>query len=85
MGRNPISLRQAFQFAWPAFKKSYLLFGSVLLTIFAAWLALEIVVITGQRFGILLWIGAHLAFVIFFAGVEVGFLRMVPALRIALC
>ncbi|HKM90407.1 MAG TPA: hypothetical protein VJX29_07325 [Candidatus Acidoferrales bacterium] len=76
MGRNPVSLRQAFRFAWPAFKKCYLLFASVLLTIFAAWAALEIVVITGQRFGLLLWIAAHLTFLVFFAGVEVGFLRI---------
>ena len=43
---------------------------------FAAWAALEVVVITGQRFGIVLWTLAHLAFLFFFAGVEVGFLRI---------
>ncbi len=80
MGRNPISLHRAFRFAWPAFKKSYLLFSSVLVTIFAAWVALEVVVITCQRFGILLWIAAHLAFLIFFAGMEVGLLRICLAL-----
>jgi hypothetical protein len=80
VGRNPISLRQAFRFAWPAFKKNFLLFGFVLMTVFAAWIALEVVVITGHGLGILLWIAAHLAFLIFFAGMEVGFLRICLAL-----
>jgi hypothetical protein len=76
VNRNPISISQAVNFAWPAFKKRYGLFAAVLLTIFGAWAALEIVVIAGQRFGILLWAVAHLAFLIFFAGIEVGFLHI---------
>jgi hypothetical protein len=56
--RIPISIRQAFNFAWPIFNKRFGLFTAVLLTVFGAWVALEIVVITGQRFGILLWAGA---------------------------
>jgi hypothetical protein len=74
--RNPISVRQAFNFAWPIFKKRFGLFTAVLLTIFGAWVTLEIVVVAGQRFGILLWAVVHLAFLIFVAGVEVGFLRI---------
>ena len=81
MRRNPISIRQALNFAWPAFKKRYRLFAAVLLTIFGAWAVLEIVVIAGQRFGILLWVAAHLAFLVFFAGVEVGFLRICLAIH----
>jgi hypothetical protein len=77
---NLISARQAFNFAWPIFKKRFGLFTAVLLTIFGAWVALEIVVIAGQRFGILLWALMHLAFLIFVAGVEVGFLRICLAL-----
>jgi hypothetical protein len=80
VNRNPISISQAVIFAWPAFKKRYVLFATVLLTIFGAWAALEIVVIAGQRFGILLWAVAHLAFLIFFAGIEVGFLQICLAL-----
>ena len=75
MKRNPISIRQTFTFAWPIFKKRFGLFTAVLLTIFGAWVALEIVVIAGQRFGILLWAAAHLAFLVFVAGLEVGFLQ----------
>jgi hypothetical protein len=78
--RDPISIRQAFNFAWPIFKRRFGLFTAVLLTIFGAWVALEIVVITGQRFGILLWTVMHVAFLIFVAGVEVGFLQICLAL-----
>jgi hypothetical protein len=78
--RIPLSIRQAFNFTWPIFKKRFGLFTAVLLTIFGAWVALEIVVIAGQRFGILLWAVAHLAFLVFVAGVEVGFLRICLAL-----
>lgn len=80
MERSPISIRQAFNFAWPIFKKRFALFTAVLLTIFGAWVALEIVVIAGQRFGILLWIVMHLAFLIFVAGLEVGLLQVCLAL-----
>lgn len=73
---NPISLRQAFNFAWPIFRRRCGLFTAVLLTIFGAWAALEIVVIASQRFGILLWVVMHLAFLIFVAGIEVGFLQI---------
>ena len=74
--RNPISVSKAVNFGWYAFKKNYLLFSAVLLTTFAAWIGLEIVVIVGQRFGILLWTVAHLAFLVFFASVEIGFLQI---------
>lgn len=76
----PLSVRQAFDFAWPIFKKRFGLFTAVLLTILGAWVALEIVVIAGQRLGIGLWVVAHLAFLVFVAGVEVGFLQICLAL-----
>lgn len=80
MKHLPISVRHAFDFAWPALKKQLGLFTAVLLTTLAAWVVLEIVVIAGQRFGILLWTVMHLAFLIFFAGVELGLLQMCRAL-----
>ncbi len=80
MKRVPISIGQAFNFAWPIFKKRFGLFTAVLLTIFGAWVALEIVVIAGQRLGIVLWALAHLAFLVFVAGLEVGFLQICLAL-----
>jgi len=72
----PISIGEAFNFAWPIFKQRFGLFTAVLLTIFSAWVTLEIVVIAGQRFGILLWAVMHLAFLIFVAGIEAGFLHI---------
>jgi hypothetical protein len=77
---SPISMRRAFDFAWPAFKKQFGLFTAVLLTVLAAWAVLEIVVIAGQRFGILLWAVMHLAFLILVAGVELGLLQICRAL-----
>jgi hypothetical protein len=74
--RNPISVSQAIDFAWRTFKRHYGLFSTVLLTILGAWIGLEIVVIAGQRFGLLLWVGAHLAFLLFLASIEIGFLQI---------
>ena len=69
-----------FQLRLAYLQETFGLFTAVLLTIFGAWVALEIVVIAGQQFGILLWALMHLAFLIFVAGVEVGFLRICLAL-----
>ena len=80
MKHSPISMRHAFDFAWPTFKKHFGLFTAVLLTILAAWAVLEIVVIAGQRFGILLWAVMHLTFLILVAGVELGLLQICRAL-----
>lgn len=80
MKDDPISIRQAFNFAWPIFTKRFCLFTAVLLTIFGAWVALEIIVIAGQRLGILFWAVAHVVFLIFVAGMEVGFLQICLAL-----
>lgn len=80
MKDNRISIHQAFKIASPILKKRFGLFTAVLLTLFGAWVALEIVVIAGQRFGILLWAAAHVAYLIFAAGVEVGFLQICLAL-----
>jgi uncharacterized membrane protein len=74
-------MRRALDFAWPTLKTRFGLFTAVLLTILAAWVVLEVVVITGQRFGIVLWTVMHLAFLIFFAGVELGLLQVCRALR----
>jgi len=71
-----ISIRPAVNFAWRALKSRCGLFAAILLTIFGAWVALEVMVIAGQRFGIVLWAAAHLGFLIFFAGLEVGLVRV---------
>lgn len=71
-----ISLRLAVTFAWSTVKTHFGLLARVLLTLLGAWVALEIVVITGQRMSILWWIIAHLVFFIFFSGVELGLLQV---------
>jgi hypothetical protein len=67
--------RQAASFAWSAFKEHFGLFMGILLTFVAAWIILEIAVIKGQRFGIVWWSAAHLIFLVFFAGMQVGFIQ----------
>src|SRR5262245_61659416 len=80
MNSQPLSIGQALNFAGSTFKKRYRLFIAILLTFFGAWIVLEIVVIAGQRLGIGLWITAHVAFLLFFAGLEAGFLQLCNAL-----
>jgi hypothetical protein len=80
MKHRLIPISQAFKFAWPIFRKHFGLFSAILLTIAGAWAVLEIVVIAGQRFGILLWVAMHLIFLSFLAGVELGFLQISLAL-----
>src|SRR5258708_3052106 len=77
---RPISIRHAFDFAWPTLKKRFGLFTAVLLTVLGAWVLLAILVIAGQRFGILLWTVMHLSFLIFAAGMELGLLQICRAL-----
>src|SRR5215467_393510 len=74
--RRPISVGQAVSFAKSTFKKECALFSAVLLIIFVAWIGLEGIVIAGQGLGILLWTAAHLAFLLFFASLEIGFLQI---------
>ena len=70
------SLRRAFDFAWKTVRQQFGLFTALILTFFASWVILEVIVITGQRFGILLWMAAHLLFFFVFTGMEIGFIRM---------
>jgi hypothetical protein len=77
---NSIIIHEAINFAWTTFKKHYPLLTAILLTIFGAWVVLEIIVIAGQRFGLVWWTVAHLAFFFIFAGIEVGFVQACFAL-----
>ena len=80
MNDTSMITRQAIDFAWTAFKKHSLLLIAILLTIVVAWVALEVIVITGQRFGILWWTAVHLAFFFILAGIEIGFIQACFAL-----
>lgn len=75
-----ILLRDAVDFAWKTFKYHNRLMMAILLTIFGAWIILEIIVIVGQRFGLVWWTVAHLAFLFVFAGLEAGFVKTCLAL-----
>ncbi len=76
MNRSQLSTGQALAWAWPIFRRLSGLFAAVLLTVAGAWAALEVAVIAGQRLGAWWWAAAHLAFLVFFAGVEAGLLRI---------
>jgi hypothetical protein len=76
MSHTPLSLRSAWRFAWGALARHFGLFAGILLTMAAAWVVLEIVVVRGQQFGLGLWAVAHLAFLVFFAGLEAGLARV---------
>jgi hypothetical protein len=81
MGRNRISIREAVDFAWSAYGRRWRLFTSVLLAMLGAWVLLEVLVFTTQRLGILAWALEHIAFLLCFAGIEVGLLRISLALQ----
>jgi uncharacterized membrane protein len=66
----------AFRFAWQALWRHFGLFAGILLLFVAAWVLLEVVVIGGEGLGPLLWAGAHSAFLVVFAGLELGLLRV---------
>jgi hypothetical protein len=70
------STRKAFDFAWMMLKKQLGLFTAIMLTFFALWVILEVIVVAGQRFGFILWVIAHLSFFIIFAGMEIGLIRI---------
>jgi hypothetical protein len=80
-GRNQISIGEAVDFAWSAYLRRWRLFISVLLAMLGAWVVLEVVVFTTQRLGIIAWALAHIAFLLCFAGIEVGLLRISLALQ----
>ena len=73
---NSASIRKAFAFAWMTFKQHAGLFTASMLTFFAAWVILEVIVVKGQRFGFFLWVVAHLSFFFVFAVMEMGFIRI---------
>jgi hypothetical protein len=78
---NRFSIGQAVDFAWSTYRRRWLLLTGVLVVTLGAWVVLEIVVVTTQHLGILVWALAHLAFLLCFAGIEVGLLRISLALH----
>jgi uncharacterized membrane protein len=79
--KKQLSIHDAFEFAWSVYREHIALFTACILTFFASWVVLEIIVIAGQRFGLFLWVIAHSSFLIVFAGMEVGFLKICLSLH----
>jgi hypothetical protein len=65
-----------FRRAWSAFKASPSVFVGATLLLFASWVALELAVVALYRFGIVPWLLLHLAFLVGFSGLMVGFHAM---------
>jgi hypothetical protein len=80
-GRHQVSIGEAIDFAWPAYRRRWRLFTGVLLAMLGTWVVLEVVVFTTQGLGILGWAFEHIAFLLCFAGMEVGLLRISLALQ----
>ncbi len=80
-GRNQISIGEAVDFAWSAYRRRWRLLTGVLVAMIGAWVVLEGIVVATQRLGILAWALAHIAFFLCFAGMEVGLLRISLALE----
>ena len=81
MGRNQISIGEAVTFARSAYGRRWRLFTSVLLAMLGAWVVVEVLVFTTQSLGILAWALEHIAFLLCFASIEVGLLRISLALE----
>jgi len=69
-------MRAAYRFATSTYKENVGLLISCMLTFFAAWVLLEVLVVVGQDLGFVWWLSAHITFFIIFAGLEVGFMRI---------
>ena len=65
-----------FGIGWRTFKSYPGVFVLSMLTLFGSWVVLELGVISLQRFGIVVWVVLHLAFLVLFSGLLVGLHRM---------
>ena len=65
-----------FGIGWRTYKAHAGVFIISMLTLLAAWIVLEIAVITLQNLGLVVWLILHLAFFFFFARLMVGFHRL---------
>jgi len=70
------SMKDAFRFARGIYKENIGLLTACMLTFFGAWVILEVLVIAGQKLGIIWWLAAHIGFFIVFSGLQIGFIRI---------
>ncbi len=67
-----ISTTPHFQIAWRAFKAHWRVFVISMLVLFASWVILELSVVALHRFGVVLNVLLHLAFLVLASGLMVG-------------
>jgi hypothetical protein len=75
-----VSIRRAFQNAWPVYLRHIGLMTALPGTLFGSWVLLEVLVVAGQSLGFVFWALAHLGFFFVFGGLSAGFIRVCLAL-----
>ncbi|MBL0211983.1 MAG: hypothetical protein IPQ13_13895 [Holophagaceae bacterium] len=71
-----IQVNSHFRLAWRVFKSHWVVFVCSQLVLFASWVALEVTVVALHGLGVAVNVALHLAFVVCFSGLAVGFHRM---------
>jgi len=71
-----ISIRKALAQAWDIYRASMWFYTKIVLTFFIVWIILELVVYLAQDLGQLFNLAVHLLFLVIFAGLQVGFIRI---------
>ena len=75
--RSPnISFRQSIHWAWTQFKDNPTFYIGTVLTFFASWVILELIVIAGQKLGAIFNLAVHITFLIVFSGLQLGFTKI---------
>jgi hypothetical protein len=75
-----ISFRQSFHWAWTKFKDNPIFYIGIVLTFFASWVILELIVVAGQKLGVIFNLVAHITFLIVFSGMQLGFTKICLAI-----
>jgi hypothetical protein len=73
---SSLSLSAALRWAWRAYRANTGLYLTVVLTLFASWAVLEILVYLTQLLGSFVNLALHLAFLFAFAGLSAGFIEI---------
>jgi len=71
-----ISIRKSLAQAWDIYRASMWFYTKIVLTFFIAWIILELVVYLAQDLGQVFNLAVHLLFLVIFAGLQVGFIRI---------
>jgi hypothetical protein len=71
-----ISLRRSITWAWKIYKDNPIFYVGIVLTFFASWVLLELIVIKGYGLGTIFNLAIHITFLIAFSGMQVGFIKI---------